>query len=301
MFDPLPPLVQNPNTLDFIVLYMYLYMLSRESIMPIENPIDPDLLLIKLLIELNGLSVSKAAKLMGVQRSNLSAWLNGKPNVFSINKIEGMLEALGIRAMSDPSTGIRLSYLSPDIAHRWQVEKGAASLIDVFRSVEAEETLEALVIYDVNAFPKGHFNVVHAKRPNGELILLVANRDPKTRGYPLTPELLGFGKVAGTIEIMLETWIAWWKAEALPMDTFYKEISERMNKADKAGVGRHKSVSGIKSVGAELNECQRTVKGLRAVIQAFMDEMYKIDRENRLLDKGHRDKIFKDTYDWEEI
>lgn len=52
--------------------------------MTISNASDPDLDLIKNLVELNSLSIAKAAKLMGIQRSNLSSWLKGKQNVFCV-------------------------------------------------------------------------------------------------------------------------------------------------------------------------------------------------------------------------
>ena len=268
--------------------------------MSIDKPVDPDLKLIKNLIELSGLSISKAADVMGIQRSNLSSWLNGKPNVFSIKKIDRMLEALGMRAMSDPASGLRLCYLSPEVVHRWQAEAGAQSFIDVLRTTEPENVLDGLEIFRVNAYPKGHFNIVQGKSQNGELMMLVAHRDPASKDYPLSAEMLGFGKMAGTIELPLEKWITWRKEKTLPIPAFRTQISEYMDRVyEGQGADSQRLDSKSQSVEAQLNNYQRQVAGLNAFTQALMVEVLRMDPGNRLLEKDEQKRIYNEAHDRE--
>lgn len=268
--------------------------------MSIDKPVDPDLKFIKNLIELNGLSISKAADMMSIQRSNLSSWLNGKPNVFSIKKIDGMLEALSMRAMSDPASGLRLCYVSPEVVHRWQVEQGAQSFIDVMRTTEPENVLDGLEIFRVDAYPKGHFNIVRGKRQNGELMLLVANRDPASKDYPLSAEMLGFGKMTGTIELPLEKWIAWRKEKTLPMPAFGTQIAEFMGSVhEDQGANSQPLDSKSQSAEAQLNDCQCQIAGLNAFTQALIDEVLRMDPGNRLLEKDEQKRIYNDARDRE--
>lgn len=276
-------------------------MLSTESErMSVDNSIDPDLKLIKQLLELNGLSNSKGADVMGVQRSNLSSWLNGKAFVFSIKKIDSMLSALGMRALSDPVSHVRLCYLAPEIVHRWQVEEGAPSLIDVLRKTEPKKVLEGLEIFRVNAYPRGCFNILRGERQNGVLLMLIANRDPSAQDYPLSPEMLGFGRLAGTIEMSLEQWIGWWKEPALPIQEFGTQIYELMGTAS-AGQGADRlpldRTSG--SVDAQLVDCQCQVAGLSALIIALINEVDRLEAGNRLLNKDEQRRIIKEGQDRE--
>lgn len=260
------------------------------------TPLDPDLKLIKQLIGLNGLSNAKAADAMAIQRSNLSSWLNGKPNVFSTKRIDVMLEALGMRAVSDPVSNLSLRYLTPEVVHRWQVEVGAVAFIDVLRATEPESVLAGLKIYRVNAYPRGYFNILRGERQNGDLLMLVANKDPSAKDYPVSVEQLGFGMMAGTIEMPLETWIAWWQEKTLPMPQFSAQISEYLGRvqADE-GTDNPQLDSKSKSVEAQLDECQYQVAGLSALIQAFINEMRGMKPPNRLLNKDEQSKIYNEA------
>lgn len=265
--------------------------------MPTNTIEDPDLMLIRNLIELNGLSISKAAEVMNIQRSNLSSWLNGKPNVFSIKKIEGMLDALGMRAMSDPSTGIRLCYLSPDIVHLWQVEKGSQSLIDVLRTTESEASLEWIEIFQVYAYPKGHFNLIRRKSNNGDLLILVTNKEATSDTYPISPEILGFGKMAGAFQMPLEKWIGWWKTKNLPVSAIRDEL-ESLTGADAVSTTIDKRLAShdFEETSNKLKESLSTNEGLKAIIRELLGELRRIDPSNRLLKKAVRDKIFAEFY-----
>lgn len=265
-----------------------------------------DLQLIKYLIELNGLSISKAAKVMGIQRSNLSSWLNGKPNVFSATKIEGMMAALGMCATSEPLTGIRVRYLSPDIVHRWQVEAGAQSLIEVLRATEPEDVLEGLAIFQVNISQQGRFVILRsAEGKKGGWMMFVANRDLASKDYPLSPEMLGLGKLVETVEIPVLKWVSWWKEKSLTMaahlegilEVLYPveidfdwdcEIPEENKKEtgflfdeDDLFMGWHPD-----STEEQLLACERTVEELKATIQKYVDELRRVDPGNFLL-VGH--------------
>ena len=258
---------------------------------------EPDLALIKNMIELNGLSISKAAEAMNIQRSNLSSWLNGKPNVFSIKKIEGMLEALGMRAISDASTGIRLCYLSPDIVHLWQVEKGSQSFIDVLKTSEPETSLKWMEIFQVDTYPKGRFNLVRRKSNSGDLIILVANKDSASDTYPIPTDSIGFGIMAGTIKMSLEKWIGWWKTKTLSVSSFREELasligSDKINKPVDVALTTHE----LNVTVNKLKESQCTVEGLKAIIREFQHEMHKINTANKLLKHEERDKIFNIFY-----
>lgn len=268
--------------------------------MPTNTIQDPDLMLIRNLIELNGLSISKAAEVMNIQRSNLSSWLNGKPNVFSIKKIEGMLDALGMRAMSDPSTGIRLCYLSPDIVHLWQVEIGSHSIIDVLRFTEPEASLQWMEIFQVDAYPKGRFNLMRRKSDSGDLIILVANKDSTSDTYPVTTESLGFGRMAGTIEVPLEKWIGWWKTKTLEVSVLRDELASFTN-ADKISepIDNALTTHELDVAVNKLKESQCTNEGLKGIIREFLHEMRKINPDNRLLKHEERDKIFIEGYNSE--
>ena len=264
--------------------------------MTITSPLDPDLKLVKQLIELNGLSNAKAADAMGIQRSNLSSWLNGKPNVFSTRRIDGMLEALGMRAVSDPMSNLSLRYLSSAVAHRWQVVTGTESFSEVLRATEPASVLEGLEIFRVNGYPRGHFNIVRGDRPNGALVMLIAHQDPGTHGYPVSVEGLGFGRMVGTLELPLEQWIAWWREPSLAMPEFGAQLSEYLDKA-KAEVASGNSPlnSQAKSVEAQLIDYQCGVAGFGALIQEFINELGGKDQKNRLLDKDVQRTIFQEA------
>lgn len=248
-----------------------------------------DLQLITHLIPLNGLSIAKAAKVMNIQRSNLSVWLNGRQNVFSVAKIEGMLEALGISAKSEASTGIRLRNLSQDVIHRWQVEEGAQSLIDVLRTIESESSLDRLEIFQVNTSQQGFFNILRNQDgENGGWLMLVANRDTASQiiHYPLSPELLGFGTVAGSIVIPTLTWMGWWKEKTLPAPVFLEEISGVLDKISVKGGANDQNIERSQElVEIQLQNCQRTIKELEDIIRVFTDELHRVDPRNRLLDQ----------------
>ena len=261
---------------------------------------EPYLTLIRSLIELNGLSISKAAEVMNIQRSNLSSWLNGKPNVFSIKKIEVMLDALGMRVISDSSAGIRLCYLSTEVIHLWQVEKDGASLSHVLRHTEPETSLKWMEIIQVDALPNGKFNLIRRKSESGDLLILLANKDVASNSYPISPESLGFGKAAGNIKIPLEKWIGWWKTKILSVSQLRNELEsltslEKIRAPFDDTLARHELESAIN----KLKESQCTTEGLKAIIREFLHEIKRISPGNRLLNHEERDKIFNDYYDKE--
>lgn len=262
--------------------------------------IEQDVILVKNLIELNGLSISKAAEVMNIQRTNLSSWLNGKPNVFSMKKIEVMLAALGLNIMSDPSTGIRLCSISPDIVHLWQIPKDAQSLIEVLRSTEDEESLKWMEIIQVDASPKGHFNILRRKSNSGDLIILVASKDSTSRTYPISSEDLGFGKMAGKIQIPLEKWIAWWRTKSLSTAHLRNEL-ESLTRTEQiiAPIDNELNKRELENTVGKLIEAQCSNEGLKAIIRALLEELRKNDPENRLLIKENRDEIYKEYYESE--
>ena len=240
--------------------------------------INADLMLIKNLIDLNALSISKAADVMNIQRTNLSSWLNGKLNVFSIQKIDGMLKSLGMHAIGDLSTGIRLNYLSLEEVHRWQVDDGATAFINVLRSTETDDALSWLEVFEVDALPKGCFNMVRRKSQSGDLIILVANRNPGTNTYPLSPEMLGFGKMAGKINVPLEKWIGWLKAKTLSTATFRDEILEFMTHSKAAETVDQSAIQHqLEKSTDKLNAVTIENVGLRAIIRNLLGEIRKLD------------------------
>lgn len=254
-----------------------------------------DLDLIRNLIDLNGLSISKAADLMGIQRTNLSSWLNGKSNVFSTVKIDGMLESLGMHAIGNNSTGVRICYLSHDHVHRWHVDESSTALTDVLKATESNEALEWLEIFQVNASPKGSFNIIRRKSKSGDLYILVTNKNPSSVTYPISAENIGFGKKAGNISLPTEKWIAWLKAQTLPTSTFRNEISEYLDatntvEAADESILKHQ----IEEMSKELKDSIRTNDGLRAVIRALLGEIRKLDKNNKMLDHQIRDDIFNE-------
>jgi predicted XRE-type DNA-binding protein len=259
-----------------------------------------DLILIRSLIELKGLSISKAAELMNIQRTNLSSWLNGKPNVFSSKKIEGMLDSLDMRAMGDASTGGALRYLSPNIVHLWHLEKDSHSLIDVLRSTESDSSLQWMEIFQVDAHPKGRFNLMRRKSASGDLIILIANKDSTSETYPVLAENIGFGKNAGRIKVPLEKWIGWWKTKTLPASSLREELesltgTEKISEA----VDNELTTYELDITKNKLKESICNSVGFRAIIRAFRGEMEKIDPDNKLLKKEVRDKIFNEYYNKE--
>lgn len=261
---------------------------------------DHDLILIRSLIELKGLSISKAAELMNIQRTNLSSWLNGKPNVFSSKKIEGMLDALDMRAMGDASTGGALRYLSPNIVHLWHLEKDSHSLRDVLRSTESDSSLQWMEIFQVDAHPKGRFNLMRRKSDSGDLIILVANKDSTSETYPISPDNLGFGKNAGSIKLPLEKWIGWWKMKTLPASSLREELesltgSDKINEPFDNVLNAHE----LDIAMNKLKESRCTTEGLKAIIREFQHEMHKINPDNRLLKHEERDIVFIGYYNKE--
>lgn len=270
--------------------------------MTITSPLNPDLKLIKQLIELNGLSNAKAAEAMGIQRSNLSSWLNGKPNVFSTKRIDGMLEALGMRAVSDPLSNLSLRYLSPGVAHRWQVVAGTESFSEVLRATEPASILQGLEIFRVNAYPRGYFNIVRGDRPNGALVMLIAHQNPDTPGYPVSVEGLGFGRMMGTVELPLEQWITWWREPSLALPEFAAQLSKYLDKAQVGVVNGNPPLdSKAKSAEAQLIDCQCLVAGMNTLIQAFIEELRRLDADNPLLKKDQQFEIIKKGRDSERL
>ena len=177
---------------------------------------------------------------------------------------------------------------------------GAAAFIDVLRATEPESVLAGLKIYRVNAYPRGYFNILRGERQNGDLLMLVANKDPSAKDYPVSAERLGFGRMAGTIEMPLEKWIAWWQEKTLPMPQFSAQISEYLGRvqADE-GTDNPQLDSKSKSVEAQLIDCQCRVAGLSALILALMDVVGKEDRNHPLLHKDEQRRIIKEGQDRE--
>lgn len=261
-----------------------------------ESKID-ELQLIKQLIALNGLSISKAAEVMKVQRTNLSSWINGKLNVFSTSKIDGMLELLGINAIGDSSSGVRLYLLSNERAHRWQVEGGAYSFIEVLRATEENETLKFLEIFEVNTLPKGRFNIVRRKSKSGDLYILISNKDSSVNTYPISPEIVGFGMIAGTIEVPVEKWITWLKAQELSASTFRNEISIFMDASKNAeDTDNLREDRQFNLISKELNHYKCKSEGLKTIMRALLGEVRKLDTSNPLLDDKKRKATYSESY-----
>lgn len=254
---------------------------------------DGNLTLIKHLINLNGLSISKAADVMKVQRTNLSSWLNGKLNVFSESKIDGMLKLLGMRTIGDSTTGVKLFYMSPEITHRWQIEEGAEAFISVLNETESVENLNKIEIFEINTQPKGRFNLVRRKSPSGDLYILVANKNTSEYNYPISHETIGFGRMAGTIDVPVEKWVSWIKTQALSTSTFRNEISAYIDATQQHGnVDQTILKQELDSTIATLTILKCREEGLKAIIRELLGAVRKLDSKHPMLERVERNKIF---------
>ena len=247
-----------------------------------------DLYLVKALIDLTNLSVSKTAEAVGIQRTNLSAWLNGKQNVFSDQRVEKVLNHLGVNTLGDSATGVRFCDLDSVHVHKWYLAE-PDHLTTVLETTLSVEELQALEVFQVNTKPHGMFNLIRTSGVNGDVYIILCHKESGQNAYPL-PNDFQFGKLIGSIDLPVQKWIGWLKTKELLTSDFRTEINSHI-------FARPNEVSGSLNTGSNSSkESKSHDAGLRAVIRSLLAELRNLDPDNRLLVKTHRDEIYNSVY-----
>lgn len=103
--------------------------------------------------------------------------------------------------------------------------------------------------------------------------------------------------IAGTIEVPVEKWIAWLKAQELSASTFRNEISIFMdglkNAEDTDNLRENRQFNLLDN---ELCHFKSKSEGLKTIIRALLGEVRKLDTSNPLLDDKKRKATYSESY-----
>lgn len=247
-----------------------------------------DIFLVKCLIDLNGLNLTKAAELMGVQRSNLSAWLSGKPNVFSASKRESMLSALGMQITHDALSDLRHISLSRNTTHSWAIRSGSTALFEFLSHIESGELLKNVEAIRIDAIPYGTFSILRSHSYAGEVFIMLSpfKPPPSTMEESLN-EGLENNNIIGSISIELTKWMDWQIKRPSPAD-LSRLLDQLTFKPNQFGFEKQSNVV------SELKKNRHSIEiaGLAELIHELLNEIQRFDPTNDLLDPIVRESIY---------